>query len=328
MSEETANILNTKRVLSDSQFKGPLFIIGAARSGTSYLQRLVNSIQGVHIVFESDIIQSAYKIFKDRDVLASRMVFDEYLRHLERIDRGSNPTPTTPLFVQPPEFYDELYNRFWEHRDFRIFIRDLYRGGTPDTVIWGDKTADIDQLFTISQLFPDVRIIFIIRDIRAVVSSYYEHSQVNYYTPSFLWVKIARLARTLQKEMGNRVMVVRYEDVMLQARETFERIAGFLGREVDDLSVVKQAQDSRIDKWRGLLTSKEVRRIEEICFEEMQQYGYKIEHALKPRKMNMFRYGFFLAQNALALLQTRRTSLRRLLNVSAIMKYIRLYRDW
>ncbi len=194
-------------------------------------------------------------------------------------------------------------------------------------MIWGDKTADIDQLATISQLFPDAGIIFIIRDVRAVVSSFYEHSQVNYYTPCFLWVKMARLARALQKVQGNRIMVVRYEDLMLQTRETFERIACFLGRESDDLSVANQAHDSSLDKWRKQFTTEEIRRIEEICFEEMQHYGYKIEQAQQPRKINIFRYGFFLAQNALALLRSRRSSLHRLLSIRVITKYIRLYRD-
>ncbi len=318
----------TSSVACESQFKGPLFVFGTARSGTSFLMRLVNSIPGVNLVFESEIIQCAYKIFKDKDVLANRSVFEEYLKRLQRIDQGSSPSPNTPLFVQPPSFYDELYHRFLEHRDFKIFIRDLYCAGTDETLIWGDKTADIDMLPTIFQLFPDVRLIFIIRDVRAVVSSYFEHSQVNFYTPCFFWVKIARLARTLQKEKNGSVIIIHYEDLVARAGEIFEQIASFLGQKSDDLSVVNKAHDTSLDKWRERLSADVVRRIEEICFEEMRYYGYKLEYARKPRKLSMFRYGFFLVQNTLALLRNRRTSLRRILSVRAIMKYIRLYCDW
>ena len=321
-------MLKTNSVTGEPQFKGPLFIFGTARSGTSFLKKLVNSIPGVNLVFESDIIQSAYQISKNRDVLVNRSVFEEYLRHLERKDRGSSPRPNTPLFVQPSHFYDELYERFREHRNFRIFIKELYCAGARDTLIWGDKTADINQLPAISQLFPDARFIFIIRDVRAVVNSFYKHSLVNYYTPSFFWVKMARLARSFQKENSSRVMVIRYEDMVLQTREIFERITSFLGRESDNLSVADQAHDSSLDKWRDRLTTEEVRRVEEICFEEMRHYGYNIEQALQPRKMNKFRYGFLLAQNALALLRRRRTTLRSLFSLRGIIKYIRIYREW
>ncbi len=282
----------------------------------------------MNLVFESDIIQSAYQMFTKRDVLANRSVFEEYLRRLKRIDRGSSPVANTPLFVQPSQFYDGLYERFRGHRDFRVFIRDLYCAGTEDTLIWGDKTADIGQLPTIFKLFPGARFIFIIRDVRAVISSYFEHSHVNFYTPCFLWVKFARMARSLREKNHSRVMVIRYEDMVLRTRETFEQITSFLGRESDSLPVVDLAHDTSINKWREVLTSKEVRGIEEICFEEMQHYGYKIEQALQPRKMNKLRYGYLIAQNAIALLRRRRTTLRVLFSLRGLIKYIRLYREW
>ncbi|MCP4371230.1 MAG: sulfotransferase, partial [Deltaproteobacteria bacterium] len=42
----------------------PLFIFGMARSGTSYLRRLVNSFPDVFLMYESKIIATADEIFQ------------------------------------------------------------------------------------------------------------------------------------------------------------------------------------------------------------------------------------------------------------------------
>ena len=321
-------MLKANGAIKDSRFEGPLFIFGVARSGTSYLLRLVNSLPHTRLAFESEIIQPAYNIYIKKDVLVDLETFKEYLEHLKRIDIGTCSRPRTPLFVQKDTFYQDLYNNFLQHRDLRKFIRDLYRAGNKNTLIWGDKTAEVDQLPTIIDLFPDARFIFIIRDVRDMVSSYSKHSQVNYYTPCFLWVKIARLAKELQGKTGKKVMVVRYEDMVLQTMEIYDRIASFLDIVPETFSVADQAFASSIGNWRSQLKPNEIQRIEEICFDEMTLYGYKKEYAAQPRKINMFFFGLVLLQNAFALLKGRRSTLQRVFSRRAIAKYIRLYCKW
>ncbi len=88
------------------QYGGPLFIIGTGYSGTRYLFKLVNSVFGVRLVYKSDIIEVAYKIYKSRDVLANRSVFEDYSKKLKLEERGARSN--TPLFKLSSSFYEEL----------------------------------------------------------------------------------------------------------------------------------------------------------------------------------------------------------------------------
>lgn len=312
-----------------SPYEGPLFILGAARSGTTYLLNLVNSIPEVRLVFESDIIGEAHRIFQQQNILQSREAFQSFLDHLRRVDLGSSPRPGTPLFTQPAEFYDRLYERFLEHHSLREFLQELYSAGAPGCKVWGDKTADFRQLPTILELFPSAKILVIVRDVRAVVASLLQHSGVNYYTATFLWVKLARLARSLQRELGpQQVLVVRYKDLVSQTDSVFGDVLAFLGRSSEDRSVVEQAYTTSLEKWRHQLRPEEAKRVEEIAFREMLSFGYQPEFAVRAKRLSPVSYGILLGQHALALLRNRRSTLRRLLNPAAVGKYLRLYREW
>jgi hypothetical protein len=319
--------------MPNDSFNGPLFITGASRSGTSYLYRLVNSLPGVRLAYESNIIKDAYKIFQRQDVLKDRLIFEKYLDRLRVIDSRNHPSGANKInsafFRQPAELYDQLYQRVRTHQDFRKFIADLYKAGAEDCQIWGDK-CETPHVPILCKLFPEARFLWIVRDVRAVVCSFYEHSAANYYTTSLNWVDTARMAKILREKRGNQaVLVLRYEDLVLRTRESFEQITSFIGHEIpQDLSMVNKAFSGSIEKWRSRLTSQQIRQIEEICFLEMKDYGYEPEHAVGRRNVGILPYGLYLVQHAIGLLRKKRYRLSQIFSLRIASKCVRIYLRW
>jgi hypothetical protein len=306
----------------------PLFITGLSRSGTSYLIRPVNTLPGVRLAYESDIIQSAYALYRKHDVLADRPAFDRYLARLRAIDRPAGRGVHNQSFLQSPEFYDAIYLRFREHRDFRKFIADLYRAGDESCEIWGDKCCT-SQVPVVADLFPNARFIWIVRDVRAVVCSFRQHSGGDYYTTSLSWVNDAREAGLFGKERAAHTRVLRYEDLVARPQEHFERIASFLDREPPRrLSMVRKARTTSLDKWRGQLRPRQIRRIEEICFEEMRHYGYQPVYAHRKKNVGPLHFVLCLAEHAVRLLWKRPYRLRQVLRLRTLRRWVKVYVDW
>lgn len=311
--------------MTKNEFSGPLVVTGSSRSGTSFLYRIANSLPGVLVTYESNIVKDALQGFRTQDVLASRWAFTDYLNNLKRIATRSGRNFS---FEKAPEFYDRLFESFSEHRDFREFIADLYIAGR-DCKIWGDK-CEAAQIEVMRSLFPDTRVMWIVRDPRSVVCSFYEHSRGNYYTTSLSWVNVARQARELRESLGTgSVLIVRYEDLVAEPLRVFEEIKAFVGiSEPADTSMIKKAHTDSIGKWRNILTPRETKRIEEICYDEMLSYGYEPIYALGRKNLNPIHYGLCMADHAIGLLKKRPWRLTQVLTFDTLMRWIRLYSSW
>src|SRR5262249_11042290 len=129
------------------QEQSPIIVFGAPRSGTTYLNKLLNEHPDVFIGHEIRLFawvhDSLHVLTKqDRCLVACR---DQFVRNLRAV-------------------YPQL-------------LRDFYAANWPYARYWGDKNphyAHPDNtgcLNTIVELFPDAKFIHIIRDGRDVVSS-------------------------------------------------------------------------------------------------------------------------------------------------------------
>ena len=124
----------------------PIVVYGAPRSGTTYLEQILNAHPDVFISHETRVFAWLHHALglthDDRLVANQREGFVEYLRGV-----------------------------------FPQMIRDFYRGLAPDVRYWGDKNPHYADPFndgcleTVADLFPGSRFIHIIRDGRDVVSS-------------------------------------------------------------------------------------------------------------------------------------------------------------
>ncbi len=100
---------------------------------------------------------------------------------------------------------------------------------------WGDKTpVYCDCWKQIAELYPDARIIHIIRDGRDVSASLEKvgwHGRTEYERAKY-WRSRVLIARECERQLGpRRCLLVRYEDLVLNAEETLKRVCSFLDEE-------------------------------------------------------------------------------------------------
>jgi hypothetical protein len=303
-------------------FNRPLFIFGMARSGTTYLRRLVNSLPGVFLLYESKIIWTAYNIFQKEDVLTNRAIFQRFLERLKACERQSSD-----LFTQPLEFYDHLYKNFCKHRDLGEFFKELFSSSIGHGKIWGNKLLQKEELKVLFKIFPHARFIIIIRDVRSVVYSAHLFNKDNIFTASLLWSDNARFIKSIKKESTNLdMMFLRYEDFVRDSNLVLKQIASFIGAETpEDFSIAATAHTKSIDKWRNHLTSKEVRQIEEICFNEMKHFGYKPEFAEGSRKMSLLRFIISIVLQMRGRLIKQKGGLRGIFSYKSLYRYLKAF---
>jgi len=187
----------------DNLANSPIIIYGAPRSGTTYLNRILNEHPGIAITHETRLFTWLHRCLNrltqdDKALLSYRTQFIDYLRH-----------------ALPP------------------MIRDFYRTVDPNARYWGDKNphyldeADAECLDTIASLFPGTRFIHIIRDGRDVVASLVRKGWVGFHTAHRLWNTHVDRGRTFgASQPVECYFELRYEDLISAdvdvARTVFE----------------------------------------------------------------------------------------------------------
>jgi hypothetical protein len=166
---------------------------------------------------------------------------------------------------------------------------------------WGEKTPfTADHLDTLFSWFPEARVIYMLRDPRAVVGSLRNIpwlAEVGVPTHAQLWANGVR--RALANEWDSRILRVRYESLVRTPTDVLQHVCRFLGEAYSPdmldsrhtllTSALRDRQgwekkhitaalgpvhEMSVEKWRYELTSVEVDVIEHYCGCVMQQAGY------------------------------------------------------
>lgn len=178
-----------------------------------------------------------------------------------------------------------------------------------DSLVMLTKTPSVRNLKHFFRFFPDAKLIIIIRDGRSVVESgvrsFKDWSREN---AMHWWAKAARAILEFDKRekqhRGNRYLITKYENLILNQDNELKRILGFLGLDVEGYNfgkalnlplrgsssergdkskvhwepVVKSSRFSPLDRWK--LWDDEIHnRFNYIAGKEMLALGYQIKKA-------------------------------------------------
>jgi len=205
-------------------------IVGSPRSGTTLLRLMLDSHSELTIPPETGFLVLGPKLRGSGDRLRERF-FHAVINHPQ-------PFCAWPDFEIPEAAFWEALTEispFNISEGFRAFYR-LYaaRQGKPR---WGDKTPlYCQELNTIRQVLPEARFIHLIRDGRDSALSlrrmwfspgWQIETQAAYWRKNILLARRAGLGRPDYME-------VRYEDLILSAGVTLERICVFAGLNYED----------------------------------------------------------------------------------------------
>ena len=249
----------------------PFWVIGAPRSGTTFLARVLDHHPDIFLTNETRLM-----------LLVSR-VLSRYVNHRRVL----------------ASHRDEIVDSLWEH--LPALVERVYRdlGATPGQR-WGDKypqyadgEQDPEALMTIDRLFPEGQYIHIIRDPRAVVASIVAKKWLGFDEATVAWRTFVTHAQSFGSGVGpGRYHELRFESLVSNAVETVNDALAFLAldpaREVD---IYLGSQESKRDRlsfpmgepgavgseaWQGRLDEFQVATIEDRLGDQMSDLGYQL----------------------------------------------------
>ncbi|MFT5585565.1 MAG: hypothetical protein ACI9VR_003157 [Cognaticolwellia sp.] len=271
-------------------FSGPLFVVGAPRSGTKLLRTLLNEHSQIGIPdYETEFLPRLLSI-QDRFDTESAEGFNAFYGWATRFmyfkymaEEGRQLSPEQWLMASPD-------------RSIAGLFEGLCRadGGIPmgQSGVWGDKSPNYrNDLPALRALYPNARFVHIIRDVRDVTLS----SQVAWgkdpVRNAQRWMDELNACRAWGASFGPQdYLELRYEDLVHKPKLWLSAICRFIGLPFQDamLHPSRSAENlgdtkgvvgivaTNTEKWRERMTPDLLQRTEAICGPLLAELGYPL----------------------------------------------------
>lgn len=258
-----------------------LFITGAARSGTSYLSRVVCKAFGYGMGPEGQfVLKFSEKLGRYGDLskpanlrrlitdISHDMMFN-ILREQYRVD------VTVPIILErvgQPTYAGIVEAVFRAIAD----LRGLPRVGSKNP-------GFAENLSGIETLFPDrAKYLFIVRDGRDVFLSLQgmPWGRMSAYVAAKYWADVDRKAKSFEETIGkDRFLRIRYEDLRADLSGTLSKVEEFLKIHIPPKvrSQLITENDERINygKWKKKMSEKDLCVFEAVAGDTLRRYGYE-----------------------------------------------------
>lgn len=291
----------------DSQ---PFFILANPRSGSSLLRIVCESHSNITVPPESGFLEWWYTKYKNWNLTDSSTAsnIEEFCKDLKSSKKFETYNFDFSFFKEKiveeqPANYSQLISL--------VYISFGIRNGK-NILVWGDKNNYyIGKTRLLAHLFPEAKYIHLIRDGRDVATSYKALKYLkstSKYAPT-LASKIEEIA--IEWNLNNKnlnlffesisaknILVVRYEDLILNLKNESKRISTFLnvpydknmenyysinlkkGLEPDETldwkkKTLEKPDASNIGKYKHLLTKEEIITFNTIAKESLIKFNYE-----------------------------------------------------
>ncbi len=283
---------------------GPIFVVGAPRSGTTLLQRMLRS----HPRISSPTGESHFFIPLLRDkarygdlsrIENIRMLLkDMHGRWAEFLDTDFHGV-RFDVDAMAESIHARGAARMPEVLDALFRINAEGEGKSR----WLDKTPYyIHHIPTLLASYPDAQFVHIIRDGRDAVLSMLERAAdirvFNIDAGARLWKRYVEAGRKASKLLApHQYLELRYEDILADPVDSVRWLCDFLGEDFSDKVIdfnkstdpktktplLKQGlQPSNRDKWRTNMTPRQIRTFESVASDTLQACGYELVYAVRP----------------------------------------------
>jgi hypothetical protein len=282
---------------------GPIFIVGAPRSGTTMLQyRLRNHPRMSFPTGESHFFIPLYRDQAQYGDLSRLANIRSVLQAMYKQSRDFLETDLQGMKFDIDTLAREL------HADGRhsmpAIISGLFEKNAQGEgkVRWGDKTPYyVMHLPILLEWFPDAQIVHLIRDGRDVTLSLFGRQHdfyvYNAYFAAEYWESYVEKGRALGRQLtSSQYLELRYEDLLDQPETTMRTLCDFLGEaysaELFDVAAVddpgktplvhKPLQADNAEKWRGKMTPAQIRAFESVSGKTLREFGYELATSAPP----------------------------------------------
>jgi hypothetical protein len=155
-----------------------------------------------------------------------------------------------------------------------------------------EDPALIFDLPKLLRVFPDAKIVHIVRDPRDVATSIlqYPWGPNNAVVAALVWGRLVRTARDVGRQLGpERYLEVSYRNLLQAPREEMSRLMTFVCGQVDEARLEAYVTETaanplrnNLNTWRNGLTEKQAALVESACGVEMTEFGFTRETDAKP----------------------------------------------
>jgi hypothetical protein len=255
-----------------------VFLCGFPSSGTDLLKNIINAHPDIWINGEFPFLHQLARTYgatvsaeQIQDVIAA-------LQHIDVYRNLGNPQPD----LRPTKS---------EYTLAEIYALMLTEKPRP----WqGNKTPqNTEHINTLHLLFPRAKFILITRDVRDVALSWSNKWGKNKVLCAHKWnARMLKGAQLLRELDAGDSLTIKYEALLKDFENTAHKICDFLNVEYCDsinefhksvhhivdgkLNYGKALIKDNANKWMKALSSRQIRRIEEISFEALRMFDYPI----------------------------------------------------
>ena len=304
-----------------SDFRGPLFIIGKPRSGTKLLNRILEQHPNTALeVAETQFIPYLLNNTHLTSGLSDRERFKAFYTSL---------TTSTAYFKYHPDLipldlWYESCSDYSLSTVLEVLVKFYSKQLGNSSAIWGDKSNNyIVHVPLLKQHFPSAKFIHIVRDVRDASLSSYDAWRTNVYRYAQRWYDdVSTIRRDAKTLPPSDYLEIRYEDLLAEPEKTVRKCTDFVGLEFDERLLKFERQSEAVGNARGMKTIKSdnvgryqdhfsprtVRRIERITWPLLKDYGYSFEYTGPQRSLSRSR---LLSLQCLDVLNRMRSDLRR-----------------
>jgi hypothetical protein len=267
----------------------PLFIIGCPRSGTTLMRLIFNSHPYLAIPDETGIFDWLYN--------------RPFYKKLFPLKASKNQVLVKSLGEAVTKQFDALpASKRKSPRAIIDFLLQSYAQREQKSY-WGEKTPlNIHYLATILDIYPSATIVYMIRDPRAVASSFkryvdYKRGKEDFWITRDVNKAIKLWKASVEQAMHfkDQITFVKYEDFVMNPESTIHRLCEKMGLtyyqkmfefykssspdnyEVWHQETTKPVNQSNIDKWQAELSEQEIKAIESALGVYMEKFDYQQE---------------------------------------------------
>ena len=281
--------------------KAPIFIVGPPRSGTSLLSAIIGSHSNIACGPETDLFR-ALPLRDVEQIVTGENWCEKATERMEEIKYPDGKSIAAHFGLTRVQLSEHLSNQAASAKVIYSSIPAAF-ADTQGKARWAEKTPrHLFYVDEIRRVFPDAKIIRIIRDPRDSIPSVIKNIglSASLVGEFYRWASVyAKSEPFFRKDPDS--ITIRYEDLVTNTEEQIASICDFIGEEFEPsmldreganlVRVASETWKSDIDKkitaqnvygWRSNLDVDVARAASLICCEALEQLEYP--DPIKPEK--------------------------------------------
>ncbi len=283
----------------------PVFIVGSGRCGSTLLRLMLITKSNLMIPDECDFLwRSALTLGAGRPMDGATL--ESFLRIVR--DISSFPKLGIPFTELRAEVLGKQPHTLAEALE-TVYAYHATRHGRSR---WGDKNPFyVLYLDLVVSLFPDARVVHLVRDARDVALSYSKTRMRphNFYLAAMRWKHCLDRGQVWGRSHPRQYLQVKYESLIENPEMELKRVCEFIGEEFHvgmfdfhhssltratsanrdhHVNLTRPLLTTNKEKWRSEMSAVDIRIVEAVAGDRLVRLGYPLSESRSPAWLNAY----------------------------------------